>query len=416
MRFSSTSSEDLPTMLRRIALSTNTFFFSKDTIMSPAYALPRVVRQDADYAYGKDSDGSEFPLAGIVKRYDSVSQTFLPTLEIGRSPKMDRVHEAYFSRLGASAVRSGSELITRFLSEADDTAEVQQGLFSRIRSALTPQTFSLYGLVASAKDVLQGFLGIGKEPSSTTTFLPASSSGIPLPSSSRIVTVSPSTQTKKSSGSQASSSSPSSSPSPVLVPAKPRPSSSFALPVSPSSSPASPSIVSSTPLVVSSPASSSSSASSPSSLGGTSGTPSFILDTRTLLIHEIQTGWTDEPGDEFVELFNPQDESVSLEGWSLQYLSGGAASFSSLKKKNFLPELKIPAHGYVLVARGLDGSGEDGYRGSVLPDMTERGLGMSGADTGGTLFLVQSTDLFATAYASFDSSSGPVKRYSSFIG
>lgn len=112
-----------------------------------------------------------------------------------------------------------------------------------------------------------------------------------------------------------------------------------------------------------------------------------------VVISEIQVEGVDA-GDEFIEVYNPFSESVGLAGWSLQYLSGSAATTSSIAKKNFDSDAVIPAGGYFLVVRGKNGSGSDGYTGGVPPDMTQRTFSMSHALTGGIVFLMSTTTLF----------------------
>lgn len=114
-----------------------------------------------------------------------------------------------------------------------------------------------------------------------------------------------------------------------------------------------------------------------------------------LVISEMQTGGTDA-GDEFMEIYNPFGEDVSLAGWSLQYFSGTVISFGSVSKKNFGSGDVAPAHGFFLVARARDSNNEDGYRGAVTPDMTHRSFSLSAAASGGVLFLMSTTTLVAS--------------------
>jgi len=118
--------------------------------------------------------------------------------------------------------------------------------------------------------------------------------------------------------------------------------------------------------------------------GGSGAPPQEAVMVR---VQELQVGGVDA-GDEFVELYNPNSSSVDLSGWSIQYLSGSAGSVDSAIKKNFEAGDSISGHGFFLVARGQNSSGSDGYTGSVTPDMSHRSFSMSGASSGGKVFVV----------------------------
>lgn len=108
---------------------------------------------------------------------------------------------------------------------------------------------------------------------------------------------------------------------------------------------------------------------------------------KHLVISEIQVAGLDS-GDEFVEIYNPTDSTVSLNNWSIQYISGSAEEISPIKK-NFVSTSTVPAKGFFLIAKGLSGSNEDGYRG--VSDLTHRSFSLSGASSGGIVILVSTT-------------------------
>ncbi|PIP30074.1 hypothetical protein COX26_00655, partial [Candidatus Jorgensenbacteria bacterium CG23_combo_of_CG06-09_8_20_14_all_54_14] len=118
-----------------------------------------------------------------------------------------------------------------------------------------------------------------------------------------------------------------------------------------------------------------------------------------VLISEVMAGASGaDAGDEFIELYNPTDAAVDLSGWSLQYASGASiVTASTVAKKNFLATSSIPANGFFLVARGRDALGGDGYRGSVVPDMSHRTFSLSGAAAGGKIFLVNDKEAIGGA-------------------
>lgn len=64
--------------------------------------------------------------------------------------------------------------------------------------------------------------------------------------------------------------------------------------------------------------------------------------TNHLVISEVQTGGA-LTTDEFIELYNPTGDPVSLNGWSLQYRTNG-----TLIIHNFDPTHVVPAYGYFL--------------------------------------------------------------------
>jgi hypothetical protein len=110
-----------------------------------------------------------------------------------------------------------------------------------------------------------------------------------------------------------------------------------------------------------------------------------------LVISEVQVAGADA-GDEFIELYNPTESEVDLSDWSVQYLSGTATTTGNVSKKNFEAGNKVPAKGFFLIARGLNGSNADGYAGSVTPDLTHRTFSMSGASSGAKIFLVKNQE------------------------
>ncbi len=58
----------------------------------------------------------------------------------------------------------------------------------------------------------------------------------------------------------------------------------------------------------------------------------------------------------FVELFNPNNEEVSLTGWYIQRKTSGSSSWSSFVSSTNLEGKKIPAKGYLLISRETLGS------------------------------------------------------------
>jgi len=110
----------------------------------------------------------------------------------------------------------------------------------------------------------------------------------------------------------------------------------------------------------------------------------------SLWISQVQVDGDGGPSDEFVEIFNPTDSAVSLDGWSIQYKSS-SSNFplaNSSQKKNLPSTATVPAHGYFLFA----GSG---YNGSVTADHTQSSISLTGTSTGATIFLVHGVSFIA---------------------
>ncbi|GEM_PF-1583269 len=101
-----------------------------------------------------------------------------------------------------------------------------------------------------------------------------------------------------------------------------------------------------------------------------------------LLIGEVFVNMGGTDTGEFVELYNPTDQAVSLGSWSLQYLSGSASSTQAIVKKNFIDNATIGPKKFYLVGMG-------DYAGVVPADMKwSQGLN----NKGGTIFLVRSRE------------------------
>src|SRR3989344_7103418 len=55
-----------------LALYSNKYFFSKDTIYDPAYVLPKILSEDGDFGYGADEYGIKFPLVAVKMEIDPI--------------------------------------------------------------------------------------------------------------------------------------------------------------------------------------------------------------------------------------------------------------------------------------------------------------------------------------------------------
>ncbi len=101
-----------------------------------------------------------------------------------------------------------------------------------------------------------------------------------------------------------------------------------------------------------------------------------IAKMEHLVINEIQIdSMAGEGGteDDWVELYNPTDEDMSLSGWSIQRHSFNG---ESLEKKNFESGHVIPAKGYFLIVRN-----EANNNLKLIADMTCSALQLSSSNT-----------------------------------
>lgn len=94
-----------------------------------------------------------------------------------------------------------------------------------------------------------------------------------------------------------------------------------------------------------------------------------------IVISEVFPDMAGADTGEFVELYNPTDVAIDISGYSLQYLSGSAAAFTSVAKKNFVAGAIVPAKGFYLV----------GMSGNAAADMS---WSEQLNNTGATVFLV----------------------------
>jgi len=103
-----------------------------------------------------------------------------------------------------------------------------------------------------------------------------------------------------------------------------------------------------------------------------------------IVISEIQIEG-DAADDEFIELYNPTDNIISLNGYSIQYLSGSASSTINIQKKNFPDEAYIAPKSFFLLVNNDASSSL-----VAKADMTYS-FSLSGAQKGATVFLVSTT-------------------------
>jgi 5'-nucleotidase len=118
-------------------------------------------------------------------------------------------------------------------------------------------------------------------------------------------------------------------------------------------------------------------------------TPAFAAPSESVVISEVYAhGGNTDAGvnSKYVELYNPTDADISLDGWSLQYRSAtGDSALTNIVR----PTGTIEAGGHYLVATGVNNGGQGG---AALPagDPVDGSINIGGA--GGTVFLVDGTE------------------------
>ncbi|MCP6726813.1 MAG: lamin tail domain-containing protein [Patescibacteria group bacterium] len=100
--------------------------------------------------------------------------------------------------------------------------------------------------------------------------------------------------------------------------------------------------------------------------GGGGGTPIAVVTYSKILISEVQAeGETVK--DEFVELYNPNDSDVDLDGWALKKKTSGGTESNLVSASAF--SRTIPANGYFLITPQINEDGSVNFTGAETPDL-----------------------------------------------
>jgi hypothetical protein len=400
---------DIDSYFINLATYTNNNFFSRDTIKD--YQLPQAdyfEKKDGYYFGFKESNVGDYILfKGGAFEWNKGS---IITLD---SPF---VLESYWNNLSVKAVQYGAGLVELFFKEAEEAKEkyTREKAGRPVLGLLSSGWDTLFGGGNSSDPydmsqykptpVPEGTIVVIPTATIVPRLLPSATVNItPTPFPSRTSTPQPtvvptsspliaptstpslliSTGTPLPAGGQAplQTSTPSSAitttPTPEIT--------GTPTPLSSPESSVGPGIPTATPLITESP--------TPTATPEATPTPTILPTSRPkILISEVQISGADA-GDEFIELYNPNEEAVNLSAWSIQYLSGSALNdFTKIYKKNFEEGDTILGHGFFLIARGKDTGGLDGYRGQISADLTHRTFSMSGATSGGKIYLVSDYD------------------------
>lgn len=102
-----------------LAMYSNNYFFSKDTILDLRYDQPTVIRESGNFVFGKDSEGEEFVLATRRRFWDPKDLVYKSVLELTEKPSHFPILESYFQRLSREAVLAGAGVVDLFHEEAE---------------------------------------------------------------------------------------------------------------------------------------------------------------------------------------------------------------------------------------------------------------------------------------------------------
>lgn len=433
--------------LRAMADYSNKYFFSRDTINDPDYELPKIIREDANFGYGIDEDGVEFPLVMVDLKTNENRET-TKELSLKKEKEYHPILDAYFSRLAPKAVFYGAGVIELFHKQAEDALinkdfpvrlvklDKSSGVVRFFTNSFSPigeamrMVNGAKSFFANTGDALEDFLvsffggkdevGFSNEAASEISESPAiqktseiNNNETPLDLATiqnklddafdrakeidallelenppPIISVNNNAPTVR----QASNSTvPTQSPVDGLT------TGGSATPENGSSADTAGNNNSNT---------SNASGNNDSDDGGalpaaTPTPPDTVSNVSHVLISELQVSGVDA-GDEFLELYNPTDVAIDISGWSVQYVSGSASEISAatVSRKNLENGNAVRARGFFLIARSLNSSGADGYssstaltaRGSVTADMSHRTFSLSGALAGAKIFIVSNQE------------------------
>ncbi len=152
-----TSIEDY---LVSLAQYSNKYFFSKDTINSPKYSLPKIVRDDGNFGYGIDENSKEFPLIKVHQTKDP-NNNLITEYAIENLQDYYPVLDAYFSRLARQAVLNGAGAVALFEKQAED-AVVNKGYHmtgvNEDVVSFFSSGFSLYGEAVKLANAVETFV------------------------------------------------------------------------------------------------------------------------------------------------------------------------------------------------------------------------------------------------------------------
>ncbi|MDP3725332.1 MAG: lamin tail domain-containing protein [Nanoarchaeota archaeon] len=116
---SSVSKGTIRDYLESMALYSNKYFFSKDSINDPAYEFPKIVKEEKGFGYGVDENRQYFRLSSVDEYFDDQSRQ-IKKYALDSTEKYNLLYDAYFSRLSRQIVAHGVGALELFEREARD--------------------------------------------------------------------------------------------------------------------------------------------------------------------------------------------------------------------------------------------------------------------------------------------------------
>lgn len=396
-----------------LAEYSNKYFFSKDTIGDLKYQFPKVLKNDNEFGYGLDENGIEFPLVkvGSLKKDGEIKTIY--SLDKNDS----NIFTAYFSRLSRKAVLYGAGVIQLFQKQAADAVINKDFPVHIVKydfSFITPPSFSLIGEVSklysagqrAVVSVTQIFSKQEeKKAASDTGMLRSTAAPQLLPRGTEMQMVNKGNESNATvlnlvapmnkNENQQSETTPLAFSSgggtsvEMLAPSQTTVQYSESTSTAESTGAATTTVETATSTATSTTETATSTApaatSTETTATSTVATSTPISLAGSVLISEIQTSGANA-GDEFIELYNTSSSEIDLSSWSVQYVGGDTTTTEHVEKKNFVEGNKIGSYGFFLIARNSSSSTDDGYRGSVVPDLAHRSFALS--NRGAVVFLV----------------------------
>lgn len=359
-------------------------FFSKDTIQR--YTFPTVLKHDDEYGYGRDSDGSIFPL--VRRRLIRVNGfSLLPAFTLDDPIADAPILQEYYLRLSRQAIRYGAGAVALFRQEADAALvsagnvalpKEKQGVNSALNTLKTLQQGVVSSMREAVSQVVPQVLGekiiapTAVSVESTTTLASVALPVVPVVE--EMVQVQPFySEHRSGSGGVGISSMPVlalaliATPVTTTIPTDvPTSVATITAIVPPTTTESVPVIaISSTPaeqlpLVV-------------TTTSATSSTEGIAENSiPRVVINEIAWAGTSVsyPNDEWFELYNSTDSAIDITNWKI--VVGGNVLF--LKKVN---NSSIPAHGYMLFEKQRDETIREITADSIYSDVAFRDSGDS---------------------------------------
>lgn len=376
--------------LKAMAIYSNKYFFSKDTIKDPRYPNPKISSENDSFAYGKDESGTEFPMTEVKIERDSN----------GVDNRMHRLSsketsypilDSYFLRLSKQAVLNGAGLVALFKRQAED-AKTNQEFFVDDRHTLAKiacdtgdlaSKFNAMGLISYIGQSVGSAMGqVANTAGSIWNYLAGlfkRSTPQPTEIASTEETNPPAAPNIKNSATRNTDPL---TPPPLPPPPKPTtPKATTTLPAAPTSTvPAIPTTTAtstkakSLKLAVGTPPLPPPPNPTQGSTAGGGGvvgvqpnpiqpatssepqaTTSPVSATNNILISEVLFNADgSDAGKEFIELYNPSDSAKDLDGYSLKYIVENSTTTHSLATiRATTSEISIiPPHGFLLFGFG----------------------------------------------------------------